>query len=69
MEPSEITGSNGEKVAEADFIISDVTRPDGTTPTYDVLLDDLKDLLAVNNGFTIRLNTDLLFTTETGGDQ
>jgi hypothetical protein len=69
MEPSEITGSDGEKVAEADFIISDVTRSDGTTPTYDVLLDELKDLLAVDNGFTIRLNTDLLFTTETGGDQ
>lgn len=69
MEPTEIIGTDGEKVSEADFIISDVTLDDGTTPTYDVLLDELKDLLAVNNGFTIRLHADLLFTTETGGDQ
>lgn len=71
MEPKEITGTDGEKVAEADIRISDVTQPDGTEPTYDVLLDALKDQLATSNsgGFTITLHADLKLTTESGDDE
>jgi hypothetical protein len=71
MEPKEITGTDGEKVAEADITISEVTETDGTEPTYGVLLDSLKDKLATSNsgGFTITLHADLKLTTESGGDE
>ena len=71
MEPKEITATDGEKVAEADVTISDVTQPDGTDPTYDVLLDALKDQLATGSsgGFTITLHANLKLTTESGGDK
>lgn len=70
MEPKEITGTDGEKVAEADVIITDATHPDGTEPAYNMLLDALKDQLAVSNsgGFTVTLHADVNHTTESGGD-
>jgi hypothetical protein len=70
MEPKEVASSGGDKVAEADFIIEEITDPDGTTPTYDTVLDTLMEHLAVSNsgGFTITLHADLKLTTEIGGD-
>jgi hypothetical protein len=68
MEPAELSSSGGERVTEADFIIDHTTMEDSDTPEFDVVLDELKELLAVNNAFTIQLHADMLFTTETGGD-